>query len=145
MFPYFQNGVKSENQPKTWLFRTKFRFLPDPPARLWKSTFLGARNFKSTHYGRGVPKSKNSHFWVRGVSRPQIRSWFRKKYLEVRNTPGKGRKVDIPNLDFSIFANFRWFSVIFSGFLEYLQLQDLGARPRGCNNLEKIDFGRKWP
>ena len=61
------------------------------------------------------PKSKKSHFWVRSRHRVKKSLWFRKNYLEVWKRPGKGRKIDFSNLDFSIFPNFRWFSG-FSGF-----------------------------
>ena len=91
---------------KIWFFR----FFRHP------GTFL-----RASHPRRGPPKnhiferwqdvkkSKKSYFWVRGRHRVKKSPWFRKNYLEVRTRSGKGRKIDFSNLDFSIFANFRWF------------------------------------
>ena len=101
--------------------------------------------FNSAHLCEGVQISKKSHFRVRGPRRGKKSPCFRKKYLEVRKTTKKWGFIDFSTLDFSILANFRWFSMIFDDFRQYSATHGRGPRPRGCKNLKKIRFGQKSP
>ena len=145
MFLSFQNGVKNEYLPKTWLFRPKLRFWPDPTPGFKNALFLVSK-ISNQHFTVGVSRNRKNLIFDFGiVIGPKSRPDSKKKYLEARGTPGKGRKLDFSNLGFSILPNFPSFSVIFGGFPKYWELQDLGPRLWGCNNLEKIRFGQKWP
>ena len=74
---------------------------------------------------QGVKKSEKPHFWVWTRYRAQKSPWFRKTYSEVRETPEKVRKINFSNLDFSIIAHFRLFSVIFGYLRRYSSIYDL--------------------
>ena len=139
---------------KNLLIWCKFKFLfpkntQNHPKCEWILSFFELFWAKSRtgkfRYHQGVQKMRKSRFRVRGPRRGKKSPCFRKKYLEVRKTTKKWGFIDFSTLDFSILANFLWFSMIFDDFRQYSATHGRGPRPRGCKNLKKIRFGQKSP
>ena len=88
---------------------------------------------------------KKPHFRVRKKYRAKKSPWIRKTRLEHPIGLGKGRKSDFSNFFFSIFANFRRFSTIFTILANIGQDTTVTPHDHKCENVENMNFGQKWP
>ena len=138
MLPCFQNGVKNEYRPKTWLFKTKLRFWPDPTPGFKNALFFWSK-ISNRHFTVGVSRNKKNLIFELGVI-ICVESSGEQHGTISRSIRDRERveKVIFRVLLFRfwlIFSDFRWFSVGFGNIRNY---KTLGPDPEGATISKKI-------